>query len=179
MYEQPSILERIRESDSPTHESSFIKLSRGRPKVYMVPAFDCLEGAFMDEWPRARLQRLAGSRKPSISSSRDKALIFVAAFRNIISQAIGSTGHICVPYNFVDPRKTIIPDWGNFDNVDGVGECLELCSKAKLKRVYWIALSGNNCRCGVEKHSWTSDRVDWSFCKSFITNETGFKHPGL
>ena len=58
MYEQPSILERIRESDSPTHESSFIKLSRRHPKVYMVPAFDCLEGAFMDEWLRAS-QRLA------------------------------------------------------------------------------------------------------------------------
>ena len=79
MYEQPSILERIRESDSPTHESSFIKLSRRHPKVYMVPAFDCLEGAFMDEWPRARLSVLP-DEKPSISSSRDKALIFVALF---------------------------------------------------------------------------------------------------
>ena len=58
----------------------------------MVPAFDCLEGAFMDEWPQGTSQRLAGSRKPSTSSYRDKALIFVAAFRNIISQAIGSTG---------------------------------------------------------------------------------------
>ena len=181
-FDSPYLLDRIRDRYDP--DEAFI-YPNSRYKAHAVPAFDCLEGmslswsrdASIPQWPKGRLQRLAGSRFRVLSVAY--SYVTAAAFRNTLSQAFEPDMHynpFCVEFD----RVTSIPEWGNFENIDGVGACQDSCSSAKPNdvTVYWVALSGRNCRCGVKliDRSSLNGRNLSPLCKTFVHSDLFYYH---